>query len=575
LIQQHLALHYTDDDGQTFYEVNWASAYGLVRSGKIIKHAEDRLGEKAGSLLLNLFLQGHARVQDLADAYGLAPSDSSKTKGRSSGANEDQTASGKKGNQPRSMNDLQTLLQKLLHEGYIMRVNPTQFKPEADLQNDAERHVRVTEFPLGVKGSKEQKDFLDKVNKLKRKWKEGDGIAENSTAAGESTPKPAKRAKVNGYRANGVNGHKGVNSEPSGPPLVGEVALRVNHEKFGVVMRNQRLVELARESIGETTSKVYEAFLRVLESQMPVCHDEFARYESREAEFEAMPSATNSEILAVLDKNIDLDIGIQGAHDEDPEEDGSQDEQGADEDEDEADAVGRGKTKKVNGHAPPSAGQQRPRLLLIQRHMRLLSQSPKGFVKSLGLQRGGGQFKADFRTLSETLVQHELETLVMARFGPLAARAIRILQAKGRLEEKQVSTLAMSRPKDIRSALSALQASGMADIQEVPKDSSRQPSRTMFLWFFDQERCRQLILNDTYKAMSRLIQQIKVQKAQFQLNIDKAERIELTGSEDKLTSYDKDALRDWRNNEEKLLTQLGRQDDLVAVLRDFIGPGLH
>ncbi|KAK5012024.1 RNA polymerase III subunit C82, partial [Cryomyces antarcticus] len=63
---------------------------------------------------------------------------------------------------------------------------------------------------------------------------------------------------------------------------------------------------------------------------------------------------------------------------------------------------------------------------------------------------------------------------------------------------------------------------------------------------------------------------IKVEKAKVQAVIDKAERTDVVNNEEKyLTNMERDVLREWRNTEEKLLVQLARQDDLVALFRDF------
>jgi DNA-directed RNA polymerase III subunit RPC3 len=183
------------------------------------------------------------------------------------------------------------------------------------------------------------------------------------------------------------------------------------------------------------------------------------------------------------------------------------------------------------------------------------------------------QWKVDFPRLARILIQTEIEDTVTARHERMGTRLIRILHNKGKLDEKQVSNFGMTPPKTIRSTLTGMQEAGFVEIQEVPKDTSRQPSRTMYLWFYDQQRCRQLLLTDTYKAMARILQRIKVERAKVQTVIDKAERTDVVGHEEQyLSKMERQALRDWSQTEEKLLIQLGRQDNLVATLRDFIGP---
>lgn len=70
--------------------------------------------------------------------------------------------------------------------------------------------------------------------------------------------------------------------------------------------------------------------------------------------------------------------------------------------------------------------------------------------------------------------------------------------------------------------------------------------------------------------MARLIQRANVEKEKIQPLLDKAERTDVVGNEDRyLSAKERQTLRIWRSTEEKLLTQLGRQDDLVAILRDY------
>src|SRR5438045_4012247 len=72
LIQQNLAFHYTDPDTLVaFYEANLENAYALVRSGKIIEFVIERHGRLAGGVIQNLLLLGHAKIEDLSNAYGV------------------------------------------------------------------------------------------------------------------------------------------------------------------------------------------------------------------------------------------------------------------------------------------------------------------------------------------------------------------------------------------------------------------------------------------------------------------------------------------------------------------------
>lgn len=342
--------------------------------------------------------------------------------------------------------------------------------------------------------------------------------------------------------------------------------MRINYEKCNVALRNQDLVRLAAAYVGEGTSKVYEAFLRALEDKIPRCQDDLTGYSNDEEELESQPSATSFDILSVIDPNINLDNGLCVEDDQSHAANGTN----------AMNAInGGGSAGSLEKSSDQSIATSRAvmysqRRSKVEQHMKILQNDPRQFAIWTG-SRGGGEWKVDFRSLTKYLIQHELEATITARFGSIATRLVRILHDKGKLDEKQVANIGMLRQKDIRSTFTAMQEAGIVETQEVPKDTTRQPSRTIYLWFFDQDRCRRIILTDTYKAMARHFQRITVERARVQSVIDKAERTDVVGNEDEyLSATEREALRDWSQTEEKLLTQIGRQDDLIAILRDYM-----
>jgi DNA-directed RNA polymerase III subunit RPC3 len=337
----------------------------------------------------------------------------------------------------------------------------------------------------------------------------------------------------------------------------------MNYEKCDVALRGQLLISFAAKYLGETTAKVYGTFLQCLEEKIPRCLDCYA-LQSKDEEIQASPSATNEDVLRVLDPNVDLSYGMPSSDTNGVNgfrgHGGSYDEDDSDED-----------VKR------PVMNESHRRAHLVDTHMHLLSSDPRKFVNYVS-SRGGGEWKVDFRSLTAALLQDHLESSVEAKFGdfgPKAAKVIRILFNKGKLDEKQVAHFAMFRQKDVRGFLTHLQEAGYVDCQEVPKDNSRTVNKTMFFWFFDQDRCRKLLLSDTYKAMARILQRIRVEREYIQPVIDKAERLDVVGREEEyLSEIEKNALKDWAQVEEKMLTQLSRLDDSVGILRDFYMPPL-
>ena len=345
-----------------------------------------------------------------------------------------------------------------------------------------------------------------------------------------------------------------------------------------MIFRNDRLARLSERFLGETTAKVYEATLRLLERDVPRCYDpllEALKDASPAEEGDTCddddliePSVTSHEVAATLDPSIDLTAGLGYVSDRHGrEDDRSQRQTTVNGDTGDKDDV---RVPQTNGHRTGTVLEIERQQQLVRQHMGILCEDPRHFVRWVG-SSGGGEWGVDFKALAKHLVQIEIENTVAARFGKEAARVIRILRSKGKLDEKQLSKFGFLREKHVRTILTHMQEAGFVEVQEVPKDNNRAPSRTIFLWYFDHDRCRRLILNDTYQAMARLLQRGKFEKDRIRDVLDKAERTDVQGKEDKfLSEHERMALKRWLEVEEILLAQLGRQDDLVALFRDFV-----
>ena len=219
----------------------------------------------------------------------------------------------------------------------------------------------------------------------------------------------------------------------------------------------------------------------------------------------------------------------------------------------------------------PIYSDERSRVELIRQHLLLLAEHPLEFVEYIKRTPSKPeQWTVNFCSLARQLRQMELENTIATRFGPGATRLVRIFLEKGKLDEKAITSIGLINQKLMRSILTAMHEAGQLELQEIPRDNARQPSRTMFLWYFDPERCRKKLLEETYKAMARCLQRARVEKEAVQLTIDKANRTDVVGKEDEYLGVDERmALSTWREKEERLLGEVGRLDDLVAVLRDF------
>jgi len=175
LIQQHLAFWYTVNEGTTYYEANWTGAYTLVRSGKLTKAVEDRLGPAAAEILTSLLLSGHARVADLEQAYS-APShagsiESSNPKGVSNGVLANGKSKHPPNGHPPASESFQSALTALVRAGLLTTVHKSHFRSEADNKAEAEMLIKSWDKFRGDLKGPQKAEYADAVAKQLLAWR--------------------------------------------------------------------------------------------------------------------------------------------------------------------------------------------------------------------------------------------------------------------------------------------------------------------------------------------------------------------------------------------------------------------
>ena len=297
-----------------------------------------------------------------------------------------------------------------------------------------------------------------------------------------------------------------------------------------------------------------------------------------EEEYDPLPSATDVEVLEHLNKAIDLAQGVKidplsskqpngvskrKVLSEDPDEAelGIKVEKDSDDEDDVED-------HPINGYR--SQKERNKRLALVSTHLNILAEHNKHFITRTPNKKAS---RVDIGTLATRLVQDELDTMIGNRYSNIETRIVRCLRERGKLEEKSVQTMCMMRLMPLRMHLTFLQFAGICEAQELPKDASRQPNRSLHLWHFPEKRVVNQYLHRTYQGMSRTLQRLRVEReGKFKAVIEKAERFDVKGREQELLNFaEKNLLKEWRDTEERLLVQVDRLDDLVGVLRDFPG----
>ncbi|KAF8468344.1 RNA polymerase III subunit RPC82-domain-containing protein [Kalaharituber pfeilii] len=581
LIQLHLVVHSTHKEGhrdEVYYECTWLQVYELLHAGKMIAMVEERFGTDGAYIISNMLQMGHVRVSDFLAGSGL--SDNPKqaaTNGTSNGVT-DATKSA-----PTSLASLRAAMGDLLRSRYLIQVHEHHMHPQTDVINDVRAKItRQVKESHGAMSDLKLKKVVDAQLKSKlRELAVGD-ISENAgmkkrmaqVEVATSNKRPSKRAKLS-------NNFEDVSGKEAVWQIDENSVVRVNHEKFLILFRNKELVTMAERRLGKTTSLVFGQLLKALEDKIHRCQDT-AGMEEEESDPKKKLKISTLELSRTFDKDIELgdtiaplpkntvngkkrpndfnddDMGLNRANGT-----GNGDDEAEDDEDEERDEWAE--DQEVN---PETAAKKR-RMAIIKDHLDLLAQDSYPFVKSEG-NRGLGEWSVDFGALIKTMKQVEIEKIIEQRFGGVATRLLRILQEKGKLDEKQLATIALRKSTSIRSTLSALQEAGHLELQEVPKTADRAASRTIFLWYYDPDRARLNVLHDIYKAMSRTLQRIAHERSEVQPLLEKAERTDILGKEELyLSKAELRTIARFRVIEEKLLAQVGRLDRQVMIFRDY------
>lgn len=357
-----------------------------------------------------------------------------------------------------------------------------------------------------------------------------------------------------------------------------DMVVTVDTGKCTSLLRAGMLEKMAKRHLGPVTAAVYGAVLESVgdSAKYIAAHDKVkADPDDSEDEDANLPSVSDAKVLDNLNSGINLDSTIKRADLQKlTNGDGNRKRPHVLSDDPEEAELGIKRElpsdHEDEGHDPGIAAlkKRNKKLAALNDHLNILAEHPAHFI----LRRDDKhESRLDVTSVTDRLISTELDTMVQSRYGKHSIRVIRLLREKGKLADTQIIEYCMLDQKYMRTLLTKLQFDGILDIQEVPKDNMRQPSRTLYLWSLNEERLESLFLERTYRTMSRLLQRMQAEReGRFRAVIERAEHISASGREEKEFSVtEREMLRQWREMEEKIMVQVARCDDVVAVLRDF------
>lgn len=156
LFQQNLLYARTDPDTNiTKYEANPYACYNLIRTGKIIEIVERKFGPSERDLVQTLLMLGHARINDLTQAF------TSRTSRYANGAHKTSTG------EIESATQFQAVLARLIRAEIIETVRADTFRNPADVHQEITQEI--TKVAVGERST--TKDKAEQEKKIAERYK--------------------------------------------------------------------------------------------------------------------------------------------------------------------------------------------------------------------------------------------------------------------------------------------------------------------------------------------------------------------------------------------------------------------
>ncbi|KAL9619867.1 MAG: hypothetical protein Q9160_005514 [Pyrenula sp. 1 TL-2023] len=399
---------------------------------------------------------------------------------------------------------------------------------------------------------------------------------------------PAKRSKATGITSSSdyetpptavfSHAHQASNTLASTPknPSKGRTFLRPNQEKLAMLLRDDGIRVLAQRTLPKETSDVFAAIL----SQVEKIHYHDARIDAEALAAEicsqtkplqglhdhttAKDSMVSGDPLTRSNNRMASshhhNSGIDSLHSNNAGNSGSQ-----------HNSLTPGPT--THNHVDQNDRnhildfhEEQERSEQIACHLELLAESPCHFVEKrfTGNQT---QWIVPLESLTKTLRKEATLSLIKARLGSVAARLVQLLMERGKTDERVLQEVALINTKDMRQILGRLKTAGFLELQEVAREASRNPSRVMYFWFFNEERARRFLVEQSFKGMSRCLQRCQIERSKIEPILAKACRSDVRGREDMyMERHELQRLERWKQKEGRFLGELARLDSLVSVL---------
>ena len=139
-----------------------------------------------------------------------------------------------------------------------------------------------------------------------------------------------------------------------------------------------------------------------------------------------------------------------------------------------------------------------------ERYMTQVSRDPSGLLVRTA-DGGGGAYVLDYTACYKLLLSNTIESIIEERYGCKALRIIKNLTRKKYLELSQISEHTLIPPQELNDILSRLFRESMISLQEVPRIEEYNPSKTFYLYSFDIESVRKILLDRAFQIIGNMV----------------------------------------------------------------------
>ena len=488
---------------QVFYSFNENGLLIFLHSGDIINHIKLTYGDESAGIIQNIIEVGHMKIEDYLQNI------------------ED----------PEVVFNKENLLLKLFSDGWLSRVQMSNFQPIDDLWNQLYQET-LKNTPRSTTISE-----IKRVNEAKDKTKlKFTNLLESGNSAKELF-----------QIENGIK------------KLAPSLVIAFNLSRFEKHRRTEQLTNLAKARIGILTSKVYECALQLIEQHSPDLRHSFLKISgliNDPVEEQAFVNSIENQLVddkkivfnvkdlvKIAPKDLDLRNSIlthnflkptfnpkkrvnDDISDTNPKKIKTEDGMNnlmIDLDPDVLENNLDFDMHNTDNSEPHSVS-------LINHHLKLLSSGVIPFL----IEITPGTYTVPYTDLMKYVKQCNYDTLIKTTLGLDSFRLLRCLKSLKLADEKTLANTILLKEKTVRNELFKLMNLNMIEIQEVPRSADRAASKTFYLFRHKEFSAYNFLYNSLTFCMADILLNIQQFKNDNKILLEKCEREDVKGNEEEL-----------------------------------------